>query len=89
MTKFHNILGNERIKKIVQGHGLGPEAKALLEEFLKELDAHPMELREEERLLFDKILANPQKQRIITALLEINSEYGKEKLKGAKTPKSI
>jgi len=89
LTKFHNILGNEKMKEIIQGHGLDPEAKDLLEEFLKELDAHPMELREEERLLFDKILANPQKERIITALLEINSEYGKETLKEGKTPESI
>lgn len=76
LSRFNEVLGNKKIEEIIQGHGLEPEAREILKEFLKELKEHPMQFTREAMFIFGKIKASPQKQKIIMALLEINSEYG-------------
>ena len=77
-TKFHRVLGNEKIKEIIQGNGLSPEEGEILEKFLKITENYSGEFSEEETLVWDKIQSSPKKIRIMHSFIEINSEFGKK-----------
>jgi hypothetical protein len=74
-TKFHKFLGNERIKEIIQNHGLGPEEEGIVEEFLKILEKCSVKMNTKEKVIWDKIQSSPKKKRIMLALVEINGEW--------------
>lgn len=87
-TKFHRILGNEKIKEIIQGNGLSPEEGEMVEKFLKITENYSRGSSKEDMLLWDKIQSSPKKIIIIRSFIEINSEFGKEIRQDYKTKKS-